>query len=143
MDERIRARLGLPSPDPGKPLRDLRVFGFGLAVIAAVLSALAWRKGLARAPWELALAVALALLAGLWPRALKPLYRPWMKAVGAIGKANKWLIMALTYYLIVTPYAVLLRLFGHPLLDLQRGRRASYWRPREAAPEPGSYRDQF
>ena len=144
MDERIRARLGLPVPDPDRPQRELRVFGFGLAVILSVFAVLAWRKGRPIAPYcELGLAFVFALLAGLRPRALQPVYGPWMKAVGVIGKVNTWLVMGLVYYIFITPYAVLVRLLGNDLLDERMRDRESYWHPRSEAPAPESYRDQF
>ena len=121
----------------------LRVFGFGLAVVLRVFSALAWRKGRPVAPYELGLAFFCALLAGLRPQALRPLYGPWMKAARWLGKVNTWLVMALVYYLALTPYAVLARLLGGDLLDERLGDRDSYWHPRGESPAPESYRHQF
>jgi len=143
MDEGICARLGLPVPDPGRPLRELRVFGFGLAALLTLLAGLAWRKGSAAAPWELSLAAAAAGLAGLKPLALKPVHEPWMKVAGAVGKANTYLAMALVYYLVITPYGLLIRLLGRDLLDEKLRDRNSYWHPKGPPPEPESYQNQF
>lgn len=143
MDERIRARLGLPPADTGKARHDLRVFGFGLAVILLVLAGLAWRKGRPAAPYELVLACLSAGLAALRPEALKPLYKPWMKAAGLIGKANTYLVMALVYYLLITPYALVIRLLDLDLLDEKLRDRESYWRAQGPPPEPRSYQNQF
>ncbi|MCX5797244.1 MAG: SxtJ family membrane protein [Elusimicrobia bacterium] len=143
MDERIRARLGLPIPDPDRPRKDLRVFGFGLAVILLVFATLSWRKGGAAWPYELPLATACALLGTLRPEALRPVYGPWMKAVGVIGRINTWLVMALVYYLVITPYAALARLVGGDLLDEGLRDRESYWHARGELPAPESYRNQF
>ena len=108
-----------------------------------VFSTLAWRRGRAIAPYEFLLGLICAGLAGLRPQALQPVYGPWMKAVGVIGKFNTWLVMGLVYYLVLTPYAVLARLLGGDLLDERIGDRASYWHPRAEAPARESYRDQF
>ncbi len=143
MDEGIRARLGLPVPNPGRARHDLRVFGIGLGIILAFFAFLSWRKAGAAWPYELALAAVCALLGGLWPMALKPVYGPWMKAVGFIGKVNTWLIMGILYYAIITPYAFLARLIGGDLLDEKMRDRESYWHLREGTPEPESYRHQF
>ena len=143
MDEGIRARLGLPLPDRDKPLRDIRVFGFGLAVILLVLAGLAWRKGRPAAPYELGLALLCAGLAGLRPQALQPVYGPWMKGARFLGRVNTWLVMGLVYYLVLTPYAALARLLGGDLLDERLRDRASYWHPRGETPAPESYRNQF
>jgi len=141
MDEAIRARLGLPAPEP--PLRKQRVFGFGLAVILLILAAAAWHKGRPAMPWELAAAAASALLAWLRPQALSPLYKPWMKAANWLGEANTFLIMAAVYYLALTPYAVVLRLLGRDLLDEKLHDRVSYWHDKGPLPEPRSYLRQF
>jgi hypothetical protein len=143
MDEGIRARLGLPVPDPDRARKELRVFGFGLAVILLVFSALAWRRGRPAAPYELGLALLSALLAGLRPQALQPVYGPWMKGARWLGQVNTWLVMALVYYLAITPYAFLARLLGGDLLDERLLDRDSYWHPRTETPAPESYRDQF
>ena len=143
MDERIRARLGLPVPDPDRARKDLRIFGFGLAVILTFFAFLSWRKDGAAWPYELVLAAVGALFGGLRPMALRPVYGPWMKAVRVIGKANTWLVMGLVYYLVITPYAVLARLVGGDLLDERLRDRESYWHPRGEVPAPESYRNQF
>ena len=143
MDERIRARLGLPLPSPGRARQDLQVFGFGLALILLVFATLAWHKGRPAAPYELGLALICAGLAGLRPQALQPVYGPWMKGARFLGKVNTWLVMALVYYLVITPYAALSRLFGGDLLDERMRDRASYWHPRGETPAPESYRNQF
>ena len=143
MDEGIRSRLGLPPADTGKARHDLRVFGFGLAVILLALAALAWRKGRPAAPYELGLACVSAGLAALRPEALSPVYKPWMKAAGFIGKVNTYLIMGLVYYLLITPYALVIRLLGLDLLDEKMRDRESYWRAKGPPPEPQSYQNQF
>ena len=143
MDERVRARLGLPVPDPDRTRKDLRVFGFGLAVILSFFAFLSWRKAGSAWACELPLACLCALLGGLRPMALQPVYKPWMKAVGVIGKVNTWLVMGLVYYAVITPYAMLSRLLGGDLLDERFGDRDSYWHPRGEPPAPESYRNQF
>ena len=143
MDEGIRARLGLPAPDAGKPMRELRIFGCGLAVFLALTAGLAWRRGSGLAPWEFSLAAFLFLLAGLKPDAFKPLHTPWMKAAQSIGKANAYLLMALVYYLLITPYGALIRLLGHDLLDEKLRDRESYWHLKGPPPGPESYQNQF
>jgi len=133
----------LPPADAGRARRDLRVFGFGLAALLLLLAGLAWRKGRAAAPYELGLAMVCAFLAGLRPQALACVRRPWMKTAGCIGKFNTSLVMALVYYLVITPYGLLLRLLGKDLLDEQLRDRDSYWHPRQNQPGPQSYQDQF
>lgn len=143
MDEGIRARLGLPAdPGKGRAQRELRAFGLGLAVFLSLLAVLSLRKGGAAAPWELALAATAAALAAWRPRLLEPVYKPWMKAAGVIGKFNTTLVMALAYYLVLTPYGMVIRFLGRDLLDERFRDRGSYWRTKPT-PEMDSYKNQF
>jgi len=116
------------------PTRILRLFGLGLALLMSVFAALAWRKDSPAARWELGLAAAAALASLAFPRGLEPIYRAWMPLARALGRANTFLALALLYYLIITPYAALLRLFGVPFLDIKRAGQETFWRDRE----PGS-----
>lgn len=143
MDEGIRARLGLPPTDGDKTTHDLRTFGAGLAVLLAVLAVLAWRKASPAAPYEMTLAALSAFTAWLKPSALAVIYKPWMRAAGILGKANTYIIMGLVYYLVLTPYGFMARLFGNDLLDERMRDRDSYWHARDAMPEPESYQNQF
>ena len=143
MDAGIRSRLGLPFPDPDKPLRDLRVFGFCLAAIETLLALLSWRRGSTAAPWEAGLAALLSLLAGFAPKTFEPIYKPWMKITGLIGRFNTWLLAGLVYFLIITPYGLIIRLLGLDLLDEKLRDRESYWRLKGPPPSPESYRNQF
>ncbi|HAM34419.1 MAG TPA: hypothetical protein DEB40_08755 [Elusimicrobia bacterium] len=132
----------MPAPDKGRRLHDLRIFGFGLAILLAGLAVLAWRRSSNAAPAELLLAACAGLLGWLRPGALEPVYKPWMKVAGVIGKANTFLVTALVYYLIITPYAIFFRLRGADLLDERLRDRESYWRPKEPC-APEDYQNQF
>lgn len=43
---------------------------------------------------------------------LKKLYSLWLSLAKAIGKVNTLIILTLFYFLIITPYSLILRLFG-------------------------------
>lgn len=136
MEEGIRPRLGAPSwrraPDPR---RELRRFGIGLAVILCVFAALAFSKSPHKAALLAKLAGAALGLALAWPPFFKPLAAAWMPVARLLAKVNTWLLMGLIYWIVLTPYAVLLRLFGSRFLDESPG-APSYWvkkAPRDAA----------
>ncbi|MBI5244676.1 MAG: hypothetical protein HY922_13490 [Elusimicrobia bacterium] len=130
-------------PDPGADLRRLRNFGF---LMGGVLVALSWplgRKGFAAAPYFLALG-GLGILAALArPSALEPFERYWMKFARALGRINTAVILTLLYYLVLTPYGFLMRLFtGDPVDRGFEKDAASYWKRREPV-ERISYERQF
>ncbi len=131
MEKDICPRLNPLAPEQAER-RALRGFGIGLGLL---LFFFAWRGHHRPALLPLG-AVSLALGAVL-PSALRPLYRLWMPVAGVLGAINLWLICGALYYLVVTPYALLLRLCGWRALDdgFERG-AATYWtdkEPREAA----------
>jgi len=123
--------------------RNLRVFGIGLGVILTVFGLLAWRKGSPSVPYLFSAGGVLGSLGLAFPMALKPVYGPWMKLVGVIGAVNQFLLMALVFYLIFTPYRVVMSLLGKDPLDRRMGTADSYWREHEAAEEMSSYERQF
>lgn len=55
---------------------------------------------------------ALVIAAFLIPRALTPLYRPWMRLAEGLGWINTRILLVLIFYLVVTPIGLVMRLFG-------------------------------
>lgn len=139
MDEGIRPGLKAKKPS----FKDLRAFGLGLGCLLAFFGFLAWRKGSPKAPWELGAAVLSAALAAIRPMFLRPVYKIWMPAALFLGKANTFLLLSLFYYLIITPYALLLRLCGTRMLDLSFENRDSYWQSKEPPEGLKCYERQF
>ncbi len=73
--------------------------------------------------------VGLSLLA--FPEPLKPVYEGWLKIGHFIGKIVTSIILALAYYLVITPAGLLKRLFGGAPLPLKPDKNVlSYWRDR-------------
>jgi hypothetical protein len=123
-----------------------RSFGLVFAAAFALLAAyLAWRGS----PWwpgVLAPAPVFLLLALTRPVLLAPLNRIWTKVGLALGAVVAPVVMALVYFAIITPMAVLARLLGKDFLRLARDpAAATYWIARSAQDhlEPQRLRDQF
>lgn len=102
--------LATPTPDR----RALRSFGLMSGGIVAVLFGLLlpwlFSHAIPRWPWI----VAGVLGAGglLVPMALAPVYRVWMAFGMVMGAINTRLILGLFFYVVVTPFGILMRLFG-------------------------------
>ena len=119
--------------------RSLRSFGF---LVGGIFLAMGVWPAVFRhqEPRLWALVVALLLLgpAAVYPRALGPVHRVWMKIGHALGFINTRIILGLLYYVIVTPIGLILRLLGKD--PMQRGfdpRASTYRLPRQ--PRPGSH----
>jgi NADH:ubiquinone oxidoreductase subunit 5 (subunit L)/multisubunit Na+/H+ antiporter MnhA subunit len=107
---------------------DLRKFGMTIAVGFAVLGAIfLWRDlGAWRSMFVLSgllLVIALAL-----PKILAPLEWVWMKVAHAIGIVVTYILLTLTFYLVITTVGLLMRLFGHdPMRRKFERDKKSYW----------------
>ncbi|MFQ5432192.1 MAG: SxtJ family membrane protein [Nitrospinota bacterium] len=125
-------------------VRDIRVFAGGLGVILFVLGALNLWKGSGKWPWLFAFAVSLPAVGLPFPKVFKPVYVVWMKIAGFIGKVNTYLILTLTYYLVLTPIRVLMRLFGRDILDMKWEKDSdSCWLDREPERDLTRYDKQY
>ena len=62
--------------------------------------------------WALAVAVALAVPAVVLPRSLARVHRVWMALGETLGWINTRILLALVFYGIVTPMAIVMRLLG-------------------------------
>lgn len=78
------------------------------------------------------------------PTLARGLYRGWMFAALPIGWTISHLILALVYYLVVTPIGLMLRLAGNDPMQRRFDRGATtYWIPRDGPSEPSRYFKQF
>jgi len=111
-----------------------------------VAAAMAWhyadQRGIA---WGLLLAGAILAAVGLArPAAIRPLYTVCTVATYPIGWTITHLLMAVAYYLVVTPVGLGLRLFGHSAIRRQVDRSAdTYWVKRPSADDLEQYFRQF
>ncbi|HET6567617.1 MAG TPA: hypothetical protein VFG50_06610 [Rhodothermales bacterium] len=74
----------------------------------------------------------LLLVAAVTPRALAPVERAWMKAAGALSVVSTYVILALAFFLVMTPVGFFVRRFSSGGLSLgAEPGRDSYWEPVE------------
>jgi hypothetical protein len=129
--------------DPSR--RDLAVFGLAWLVFFGALAAIA----LVRAHHASAVALAaLALLVPLAGRISPALMRlVWLGMAYLsfpIGFVLSFVILALVYYLVLTPTGLLMRLAGRdPMARRFDPRAESYWSPRPEPPDSARYFRQF
>jgi hypothetical protein len=118
---------------------------FGLLVGGAflVLALLMWRRTHVTAAVVAGTLGALLLLGGLvMPTQLGPVYRAWMALAKAISKVTTPIVMSIIFFVVLTPAAFLVRLFGHR--PLVRSRDAgTYWHSRPEGQRRGAMDHQF
>jgi len=125
-------------------VRSLRTFGFLVGGIFLVLGA--WPAVVRREDtrlWSLIAAFLLLAPAVVYPRALGPVHRVWMKIGHVLGWINTRIILGFLFYVIVTPVGLILRFRGKdPMQRVFDPRAATYRLPRQERP-PSHMRHQF
>ena len=75
----------------------------------------------------LIIAFAFLLLAFIAPKFLIPLNKVWIKFGEFLGKFISPIVMGIIYFLVITPIALILRIFKKDLLKLKLTKDRSYW----------------
>ena len=138
----------MPLGDKHEPTAlELRYFGLMLAAFLGLVGALArWRWQAPVAAWLLG---SLALVVAVTYYALPPLRRPlllaWRTAVLPAERTVSYVALAIVYYLVFTPVALLLRLLGRD--PLERGfepeAESYYFVRRRVESDPAQYFRQY
>ena len=77
--------------------------------------------------WSLIISLIFLILGILNSKFLTPLNKIWFKFGIILGKFFSPLIMALIFFLVVTPIGLVLRLIGKDVLNLKFNNNKSYW----------------
>lgn len=129
-----------------KPTRgQLRQFAWTLGAMLVVVGAWLWyRIGIGPATIVWALALAAVAIGLLMPKAMRTIYLGWMGALFPIGWLASNLLLAMVFYLFVTPLGLVLRLFKHDPLNtrIEPGAK-TYWQPRSQSTGVRRYFRQF
>jgi Na+/H+-dicarboxylate symporter len=123
-----------------------RNFGFLFAGFFALLSAYAAYHGADAFKvygWLIA-GMAVGLVAVAAPGLLTPFNKAWMKLGELMGKVISPLVLGVIFFVLITPIALLTRLFGRDELRLKRTNTQSYWIDRTPpGPAGDSFKNQF
>lgn len=112
------------------PRRRLRRFGLTMAAATAVIGAVIRWKGHAGWIYPVGAAVGFGAASLFAPSALRPVERAWMKLAEILGAVMTFILLTLTFFLVITPLGVALRIFRKDLLGVKVERTAaSYWIP--------------
>jgi uncharacterized membrane protein len=76
--------------------------------------------------WSLVLAFILLTISFVKPSLLKPLNYYWIKLGELLGKLISPIVMALIFFVIVTPISFIVRIIGKDLLKLKFSKNISY-----------------
>jgi hypothetical protein len=92
--------------------------------------------------FSLGISTLFLLIAFIKPELMKGFYVIWVKVSDIIGAQISRAIMFILYFVLFTPTALILRLFGKDLLNKKIDRNApSYWIKRDSQPQ--TMKNQF
>lgn len=113
---------------PQATIFDLRRFGITMAIVLAAVAGFCPWQGRWSGPVCLAASGLMAVTAVFFPAMLRPLEWAWMKLARVLGVVSTFVILTLTYYLLLTPLGLIMRLAGKTGLRLKWDRDVpSYW----------------
>ena len=122
-----------------------RTLGLVFAAFFCAVGLLPLLRHHAIRPWALIAAGGFLILGLACPSILRPLNYIWMKLGLLLHTITSPIILGALFYLVLTPFALIMRLFGKDLLRLRfEPVSGSYWLPRNPpGPTPESMRNQF
>jgi hypothetical protein len=98
-------------------------------------SVIAWIAG--------SFAAFIALPGIVFPELIRPVYMAAMAVTKPIGNVVGLIMLAIIYYGLLTPLAIVFRLIGRDNLARRRPNAASYWIPKPQQRDPRSYLRQY
>ena len=110
--------------------KQLKNFGFLFASMLVLVFGftLPYLFGYGRPYWAFYIAAAIVILSLIAPQLLVVIKTPWMKIALILGKINGFIILGLVFYGMITPYALVLKIFKRvPLNTKCIEIEDSYW----------------
>ena len=130
--------------DPGRGTD--RGFGLVMFVVFAIVAfwPFVFGDGSVRL-WAIVISAAFLAVAAVTPRMLGPLNSAWLKLGLLLSHIVNPIVLGAMFYVVITPFGLLMRLFGKDPLRLRSDPTApTYWIERTPpGPAPDSMRNQF
>ena len=79
----------------------------------------------------------------LMPALIRPIFTGWMIAAFPIGWTVARVVLAIVFFLVVTPIAFVFRLMGRDVLHRRRAAQVSYWKDKRQPGGPTDYLRQY
>jgi hypothetical protein len=121
--------LGKESP---KTSKELRKFGLIMAIPLLVITGILYWRQKPAMPYFLTVAIFFLLSGLLIPKILAPVEKIWMRIAEFLSIIMTKVILTLTFYVVITPVGLFLRLSGKDILEKRiEPNQTSYWVPVE------------
>lgn len=128
----------------GESRREVRITWVGFTVIFTVIGSILLYKERGSYPYWYAAAGFFAFFAAFAPMALLPLYRVWARFAGYLAWFNTHLLLAVAFYLVITPIGLIMRALGKDPMNRKIDREAkTYWEKHEKHGDITRYEKQY
>ena len=118
-----------------------RSFGIIFFIVFLLISVWPIIDGQTLRVWSLIISLLFLFLGILNSKILTPLNLAWIKLGEILGRFIAPIVMAVIYFLILTPIGLFMRIIGKDLLNMKFSQNSSYWIKREK--NLGSMKRQF
>ncbi len=103
-------------------------FGLVMAIPLTIIAVILFFKGHTIWVYFIAAALLFAVTGLVCPKILAPIEWAWMKFAKILGFIVTNILLTITFYVLITPLGLIIRLFGKDLLLIKRSKKAdSYW----------------
>ena len=89
----------------------------------------------------LSISIVFLILGLINSKLLSPLNKIWFKFGILLGKIISPIIMGLVYFFVITPIAILLKIFNKDVLNLKQNKKNTYWT--DKIKSESTMKDQF
>ncbi|MBI9071469.1 MAG: hypothetical protein JEY94_07710 [Melioribacteraceae bacterium] len=111
--------------------KELRDFGFVIGAVLILISFYQLYKDIDLYVYFLSFGSAFAAFGLALPELLKPLQKVWMTLAILMGFVMTRLILGILFYLVITPMAIIAKVFGKDFLNMKIEKdKSSYWNVR-------------
>ena len=118
-----------------------RSFGILFSIVFAIIAFWPTINGNPLRLWSIPISVIFLVLGLLNSKLLNPINIVWVKFGELLGRIVAPIVMAIIYFIIVTPIGLFMRLIGKDLLNIKFSKSNTYWIKREK--KVGSMKKQF
>ena len=118
-----------------------RSFGILFCIVFAIIAFWPIINGNPLRLWSIPISIIFLVLGLLNSKLLNPLNIVWVKFGELLGRIIAPIVMAIIYFIIVTPIGLFMRLIGKDLLNIKFSKSNTYWIKREK--KVGSMKKQF
>ena len=108
-----------------------RSFGILFSIVFAIITFWPIFSGNPLRLWSLPISIIFLVLGLLNSKLLNPLNIVWVKFGELLGRIIAPIVMAIIYFIIVTPIGLFMRLIGKDLLNIKFSKANTYWIKRE------------